>query len=192
VSALLGQAQAWVEEVHPHEAHLVRTLHWAIELDPAASEALRIAAVTHDIERAYPDESAGWESARDWDSPEYNRWHQDRCAEMVANWLSEHGADAGLIDDVRALVAVHEEGGWREADILQAADSLSFLETLVPLVVQWVETERATPERGAAKLRHSLERIAPALEPARALAAPLLEQALERLAAAKVRGRSAP
>ena len=60
-------------------------------LDPDASEALRIAAVTHDIERAFPDPEATWDSARDWDSPAYNRWHQDRCADLVARLAARAG-----------------------------------------------------------------------------------------------------
>ena len=51
-------------------------------------------------------------------------------------------------DEVEALVRVHEEGGWPEADLVQAADSLSFLETMVPLVVGWVQAGR-----GAARAR---------------------------------------
>ena len=58
--------------------------HWALELEPDASERLRIAAVLHDIERAFPDREATWDSARDWDSPAYNRWHQDRCADIAS------------------------------------------------------------------------------------------------------------
>ncbi len=39
----MEQARAWVEDVHPHARHLVRTLDWVVDLDPEASEALQIA-----------------------------------------------------------------------------------------------------------------------------------------------------
>jgi hypothetical protein len=52
VSAVLERAREWIAEVHPHARHLERSLDWLLELDPDASEAARIAAVTHDIERA--------------------------------------------------------------------------------------------------------------------------------------------
>jgi kynurenine formamidase len=169
----------WVEEVHPHARHLVRTLEWVAELDPEASEALQIAAVTHDIERAFPDPSVTWDSARDWNSAAYNRWHQDRCADLVGAWLRERGADPVLARETEALVRVHEDGGWPEADLLQAADSLSFLETMVPLVLTW--SERGYGDNAAAKLRHSLDRIAPDQTRARAAAAPLVERALVQL-----------
>ena len=170
-------------DVHPHARHLERTLDWLLELDPRASEAARIAAATHDVERAYPDAAAGWDSAVSWDSPEYNRWHQDRCADMVAAGLRERGADAELVRATEALVRVHEDGGWPEADRVQAADSLSFLETMVPAVAAWVSEGRAPRERAAGKLRHCVERISPGLPRARSLGEALLAPALSRLRA---------
>lgn len=179
MSALLEPARAWVRDVHPHARHLLATEHWVLELDADADEGLRLAAVLHDIERAFPDPRAEWDSARDWDSPEYTRWHQDRCAEIAGRWLREQGAPVPLVEEVDALVRVHEEGGWPEADVLQAADSLSFLQTMVPLVVGWVEQGRAPRERAAAKLQSSVTRMAPGMERARALAEPYLRAGLE-------------
>src|SRR3954469_2795168 len=102
MTEVLARAQSWISEVHPHARHLERTLDWLGELhphaargtrlgqlDPHASEATRIAAATHDIERAYPDGDSPWDSARDWDSVEYNRYHQDRCADMIGPGLLE-------------------------------------------------------------------------------------------------------
>jgi kynurenine formamidase len=172
VSVLAG-ARAWVESVHPHAPHLLRTEDYVLAIDPGASDALRIAAVLHDIERAFPDPDSPWNSARDWDSPEYNRWHQDRCADIAADWLRGE-PDA---EEIERLIRVHEEGGWRDADILQAADGLSFLDTMVPLVAGWPSKERA-----AAKLRSSIERMAPDMDRARELGAPLLAGALSQLA----------
>ncbi len=149
-----------------------------VTLAPAASERLRLAALVHDIERAFPDPSAGWDSARDWDSAAYNRWHQDRCADIASQWLRERRAPESLVEGVGRLIRVHEDGGWPEADLLQAADSLSFLETLVPLVLEWVESGRASRERASAKLQSSLDRMHPSLERARELAQPMLRDAL--------------
>jgi hypothetical protein len=183
-SALLPRARAWVGEVHPHARHLLRTESWVVELDPAAGEGLRLAAALHDIERAFPDPDDTWDSAQAWDAPEYNRWHQDRCAEIASDWLREQGAPETLVAEVDALIRVHEEGGWPEADLLQAADSLSFLETMTPLVVGWVDSGRAPRERAEAKVRHSFDRMAPGLQRARDLGAPYLEQALLEVAQA--------
>lgn len=185
MTELLNAARAWVAAVnHPHERHLLRTEHWLLEVDPEASERLRLAAVLHDIERAFPAPGTDWDSARDWDNPVYNRWHQDRCADIASKWLHEHGASAELVDGVDALVRVHEDGGWPEADLLQAADSLSFLDTLTPLTISWVQSGRATPERAKAKISSSLDRIDPSLERAVELARPMLDKALREVDAA--------
>ena len=186
MSALLRAAREWVvDSEHPHARHLLRTEDWAVELEPEAGEALRLASVLHDIERAFPDPDAPWDSARDWDSEAYNRWHQDRSARVAAEWLRARGAPAALVEEVERLILVHEDGGWPEADVLQAADSLSFLETLSPLVVGWVESGRSTRERGAAKIQSSLDRMSPRLTRARELAEPMLRDALEAVAAAR-------
>jgi hypothetical protein len=183
-SALLERAREWVAGVHPHAHHLERTHDWLLVIDPDATEAMRIAAAVHDIERAFPDPDAPWDSARDWDSQAYNRWHQDRCAEIAARWLRDQGAPEDLVGEVADLVRVHEDGGWREADLVQAADSLSFLETMVGLVVGWVESGRAPRASAEAKLRHSVQRMNPALTQARELAAPMYEAGLRELAEA--------
>ena len=188
MTELLDRATAWMAEVHPHFPHMQRTLDWAVELDPGASEAVRIAAVTHDAERAYPDNSPGWDSAVSWADPEYNRWHQERCARIVGDWLREQGSAPELTEEVERLVRVHEEGGWPEADIVQAADSLSFLETMLYLVAEWVQSGRTTRESAEGKARHSLERIAPGLTRAREEAAPMVHAALQRLAAVSTPG----
>ncbi len=181
---VLERAQEWMAEVHPHARHLERTLDWLLVLEPDASYAARIAAATHDIERAFSDSDAPWDSARDWDSAEYNRWHQDRCADMIGPGLRDRGASQELADEVAGIVRVHEDGGWRDADLVQAADSISFLETMVPLVIGWVESGRAPRERAEGKLRHSVERISADLPRAREIGAALLAPALSRLGAA--------
>jgi hypothetical protein len=182
VSSLLPAARAWVEEArHPHARHLLRTEDWVVELDADAPERVRLAAVLHDIERAFPDAGATWDSARDWDSAAYNRWHQDRSADIASRWLRDRGAPAELVEAVDRLIRVHEDGGWPEADLVQAADSISFLENLVPLVVGWVESGRVTRECGAAKVRSSLDRISPTLSRAREIAAPMVRDGLAAL-----------
>jgi hypothetical protein len=74
-------------------------------------------------------------------------------------------------------VLLHETGGTSEADVLQAADSLSFLETNP--AARWVREGRATPERAAEKLRAMHDRIS--LAGARRHARPLLETSLQAL-----------
>ena len=107
-TSVLERAHAWITEVHPHARHLERTVDWLLKLEPGASEATRIAAVTHDIERAYPVPPLG---RRDWDNPAYNRWHQDRCADIVATGLGERGAEEGLVRSRRSYVRTRTAAG---------------------------------------------------------------------------------
>ena len=181
MSGLEAHAQRWIEEVQPHARHLVRARDWAVALEPQAGEALRIAAVLHDVERAFPDPDCPWDPAGDWDHPGYLRWHQERAAGIAVRWLEERDAAPPLVDDVRRLILVHEEGGWHEADVLQAADSLSFLETLSGITVAWVR-RGIPPERAIDKLRFMASRIR--IDAARPHAEPLLERALADVDAA--------
>jgi hypothetical protein len=178
VSGLEERAQRWIEEIHPHALHLVRARDWVLAIDPDAGEGLRIAAVLHDVERAFPDASSSWDPAGDWNDPGYLRWHQERCARYAVAWLGEQGAPAGLVAEVQRLILVHEEGGWYAADVLQAADSLSFLETLTSITLAWVR-RGIDPAHARAKLQFLADRIT--IEAARADAEPLLARALQEL-----------
>lgn len=184
---LVARAAEWVEEVHPHARHLHRTLDWLLELDPQAGEALRLAAVAHDIERAFPGESeppAGEEGPV---SQAYERWHQDRSAELLAGWLREQAAPPALVEEVSDLVRVHEDGGSPDADLLQAADSLSFLEVQVELFVGLVAAGTLSRAQAERKLQRMYERIR--VPRARELAEPMLSRGLARLGGGGAEGR---
>jgi hypothetical protein len=157
--------------------HLVRTRDWLLELEPGASPALRLAALTHDIERHFPGGPAPEPG-----NPDYLAEHAERSARIVREWLLEHGAGEELAADVDALVAAHEVGGSAEADLLQAADSLSFLEVNRARPAAWVREGRCDAAEARARLREVFERIRP--ERARAAAKPLLERAERELEAA--------
>jgi hypothetical protein len=176
VSDLVQRARAWVADVHPHPRHLERTLDWLLVLDPEAGEGLRVAAVLHDIERAFPDDDDAYEPAADPSPHAYDEWHQRRCARIARGWLCEQAVPEELVEQVGALVAAHEVGGWPEADLLQAADSLSFLEVQVDLFRDFVRSGRLSRQEALLKLRFMLERISVAR--ARDLAAPLYAQAI--------------
>jgi hypothetical protein len=176
------QARTWVRSDHPHARHLERALDWLLELDPAAGDALRMAALLHDIERAYPDPTSPWSGARDWASDAYVHYHETRCAQYLAAWLLERGADPTVARDAVQLVLVHEEGGWPEADLLQAADSLSFIETMTPLIRGWIVHGDTTPQSALAKLEHMYERMR--VPAARELGRPLIEAAMAECRAA--------
>jgi hypothetical protein len=153
--------------------HLVRTRDWVVELDPGAGLALRLAGLTHDIERNFP----GGPSP-DVGDPDYKRVHAERSASIVRDWLASKDAPDELAAAVGRLVAAHETGGWREADLLQAADSLAFLEVNATRPAAWVRDGRCTPDDARARLRHMHDRIA--VTHARVPADALLEDAERR------------
>jgi hypothetical protein len=175
-------AASWVADTSPQTSHLLRTRDWALVVDPAASEAVRIAALLHDIDRGFPDPSRPFDPARDWNDPGYLRWHQDRSARIAGDWLAARGAGATLVADVRRIVAAHEDGGFPEADVVQAADSLSFLETMAEATADWVRNG-AEPANAEAKLTAMVTRIR--IPAARPDAERLLVRALARLPAAR-------
>lgn len=177
---LVAAADDWVGEVHPHVPHMRRTLDWLLILEPDAGIALQIAALTHDIERAFPA-SEPPPSRHDPTSPEYNDWHQARSARMVGEWLAARGAAPGLREEVVALIGSHEYGGWAAADLLQAADSLSFLEVQVDGFAQRVADGDLSAASAESKLRFMHDRVR--IPRARELADGMLTAGLARLAA---------
>src|SRR5215207_10150859 len=117
----------WVAAYRNAE-HLYRTLDWVVALEPEASQALRLAALTHDIERHFPGGPRADPRRVDWDDADYLRAHSERSASFVAQWLANRGTDEALVSSTVELVRAHELGRSRDADVLQGADSLSFLE----------------------------------------------------------------
>jgi hypothetical protein len=169
------RALDWIEP-YWNADHLVRTRDWLLELDPEASEALRLAALTHDMERHFPggpiQDLAVWPQ----DEGEYRRLHSERSAQIVGGWLEREGGRDELVRDVKRLIVAHESGGASDEDLVQAADSLSFLEVNPPVLAGWCTSGRAGKERAKAQAEYMFERIR--LAGARELARPLYEEAL--------------
>jgi hypothetical protein len=168
-------ALRWIKPYWNAE-HLVRTRDWALELDPNAGEALRLAALTHDMERHFPGGPTHNLSVEPEQAMQYRRLHSARSASIVAAWLRTEEADEALVADVERLIVAHEIGGEPDEDLLQAADSLSFLEVNRELVAGWFTSGRCSRERAKAQHRWMYERIR--LDRARELARPLYEEAI--------------
>jgi hypothetical protein len=183
-SALVEQARRWVVENYPYNRdHLLRALEWLDHLAPGAREAVRLATLTHDMERAFPGpDSPAMQSL---DDPVYERLHSERSARIVTEWLMAHGASEQLTCEVAALIVAHEVGGNHEADLVQAADRLSFLDTNVDLFLGFVESGRFSIDEVRTKFEHSYKRIR--VPDAKALALPLYERADARLASLATR-----
>jgi hypothetical protein len=179
---LKEEARQWVKDTYKNAEHLLKAEEWLLRLDPDASEAAIIATVTHDMERAFPgpdspkeDFSGGAIDRR------YYEAHAARSARIVSTFLQERGASADLIEKVEPLIRAHEDGGWPEANLVQAADSLSFLEVNVDLFLHFLQEPDAkwTRELVREKFRWMYERIQ--LTEAHKQATPLYNMAMQKL-----------
>jgi hypothetical protein len=160
-SDLLQRADAWVD-VYDNADHLRRTVDWLRVLEPNASLAVLLAGLTHDMERAYPgSDRIDFDARQGPADPAYCRQHGERSARYVSAWLREQGAPEDFIAQVAALVATHEFGGWPEADLLHAADSISYLEINVDLLLRWLpnRTCYVGPADARAKIHDTFDRI---------------------------------
>ena len=184
---LEARASEWIAPFSQAE-HLVRARDWVLELAPGASPELRFAALTHDIERHFPGGPQQDFATDEWDDPDYLFAHSTRSADIVQEWLeaAPEAPDESFIRGVRRLILLHELGGDADADLLQAADSLSFLETLQELVAGWVTHGRCPPEKADTKLRYMRDRIR--IARARELADGLYAEAADRLRKAGISG----
>lgn len=179
-SELMAAARQWVIDRYPYNReHLLRSLEWLDRIAPGQTEAVRLATLTHDMERAFPGPDQP-HSAQMVDAV-YERLHSERSARIVGDWLRERQVDASFTADVERLIVAHEVGGWPEADLVQAADSLSILDVNIDLFLGFVRSRRFTLPDVRAKFELSRDRIR--IPHLRALAAPMADRALDRLRA---------
>jgi hypothetical protein len=148
----------WLEPYYDRD-HQKRAGDWILALERPAPEPLVIGALTHDLERSVPGGPVLDKANMPWDDPEYNRRHTERSARVVADWLAERGACASFVEAVQQPIREHEFGGSREGDLMQAADSLSFLEVNGGLAASWVIRGECTEAKAREKLHWMYERM---------------------------------
>ncbi len=112
--------------------HSVNTLEWLLRFEPCADEALQIAALGHDIDRAVEENKVLRANFSDYD--DFKAAHAGHSAEMLVEILRQCGVeDRTLVDEIDRLVRVHEVGGDARSDLLVDADSLSYFDVNLPL-----------------------------------------------------------
>jgi hypothetical protein len=179
-SPLVAAAKQWVLEKYPYNSyHLLNSLEWLDRIAPESPEAVRLATLTHDMERAFPGPDQP--IPKSLVDPEYHAVHSARSARIVGEWLLAQGAGDPLTGHVEALIRVHEDGGWTEANLVQAADSLSFLDCNIDLFLGKVREEKWTAADVRIKFDYSYHRIQ--VPGAKELARPMLDRANARLSA---------
>lgn len=183
METLRDRAREWVHTNYPQGAqHLLQTEAWLQHLEPGASEELLLAALTHDMERAFPGpDSPSLDPKQGVDNPVYNIAHSERSARIVSAYLHEQGASQESIVQIARLIRAHEYGGDNDENLVQAADSLSFLEVNVDIFLDWMDAgdEKWNADAVHAKFTWMYERIQ--IPQARDLARPMYEHAIRKL-----------
>ena len=166
---------------HHAVPHLQRTAHWLGELKPDADEAFLIAALAHDVQRAFdapkgetkPPKPKGGFLDKD-----IMTHHMERGGEIMEEFLLKEGAAPEFAQRVRHLISRHEVGGDADQDFLKDMDSLSFLENNIDFFLTHVENA-ADKEEVRGKFTWMFERISS--EEVKKLTEPFYKTAIEKL-----------
>jgi len=122
--------------------HAENTVQWLLKIKPDADEALQIAALAHDIDRALKRKIKR-NDYEDYD--EFKAAHAKHSADILRDILEAHSVGSDIVDKACHLVLHHEVGGNPEADVLKDADSISYFDSNLPLYYGregWEETKR--------------------------------------------------
>ncbi len=125
----------------PH--HAENTFEWLLKLDPRADDALQIAALAHDIDRAVEARKVRRSDFDDYNS--FKAAHARNGALILREILGKCAVAISVTEESCRLVELHEIGGDPRSDLLRDVDSISFFEVNMPLYYQregWEETKR--------------------------------------------------
>ncbi len=123
--------------------HADNTLKWLLRLEPDANDALQLAALAHDIDRAIEKTKVKRADFDDYDA--FKAAHARNGAEILRPILTVCGVEHYIVDEACRLVEVHEVGGDYRSDLLKDADSISYFEVNLPFYYRregWNEAKR--------------------------------------------------
>ncbi len=132
--------------------HAVNTLAWVKKLRTDAGPTLALAALGHDIERAFPARRVRQADFADFDS--YKAAHSANSGRIIAQVLGESRLTDEELREIHEAVALHEFGGTERSNILKWADSLSFFDNNLELYAR-----RHTRDEIEARVRWGLRRL---------------------------------
>lgn len=133
--------------------HAELTLKWLLKLRTNADEALKIAALAHDIERAVTGITE--KDLEDYSKiHEFKKEHAKRSVKITLDMMKKHGYDEQTLQKVGHLIEAHEEGGDEEQTILMEADSLAYFDYNIPHYF-----ERYGKERTKEKIKFMYKRL---------------------------------
>ncbi len=110
--------------------HSENVLKWIIKLKSDADEALQIAALAHDIDRADGHKKVIRNNFSDYNK--FKSEHAKNSANILEDVLIKCHIKQSIIDESCRLVEQHEVGGDLSSDLLKDADSISFFEINMP------------------------------------------------------------
>jgi hypothetical protein len=126
-----------LEEILPNSPvreelmHSKLVLKWLLKLKSDADEALQIAALSHDIDRAISKITE--KDLKDYSKiHDFKKEHAIRSASYISEIMKKHNYSNEIINRVKHLVENHEVGGDEDTNILTDADSLAYFEYNIP------------------------------------------------------------
>ena len=114
--------------------HAENTLEWVLRLKPEADEALQLAALAHDIERANEVTKVKRADFENYDA--FKAAHAKHSTKILRQILQECQVDNSIVEEACRLVLYHEIGGDPGSDLLKDADSISFFDVNLPFYYQ--------------------------------------------------------
>lgn len=142
--------------------HLKRTVYWVKFLYPKASEELLVAAISHDIVRAFetPEYIDQFKNMKNrFTNSKYLKVHQDTSAKIMEEFLTTNNINKKIISTITELIKKHEVGGDIYQNILKDADSLSFFETSNKKFINMVKEGKESKEKVKEKFDWMYNRI---------------------------------
>jgi hypothetical protein len=130
-------------QVPEDPCHADNTFEWLLRLEPDASEALQLAALAHDIDRAIERIKVRRADFDNYDA--FKAAHARNSAEILRPILTACGVERNIVEEACRLVEFHEVGGDPGSDLLKDADGISYFDVNLPLYFQregWDETKR--------------------------------------------------
>ena len=171
--------------------HAENTLEWLLKLNPEANQALQIAALAHDIDRAVENQKVRRNDYDDYDA--FKAAHARNGARILREIMKEYGVSDSITEEACRLVTLHEVGGDHRSDLIKDADSTSYFEVNMPLYYQregWEETKRRCIW-GYRRLSTPMKRVVEDITYADALLTRLLKEAIRESSIKEVPSKAA-
>ena len=138
------------EVIHANLVH-----KWVLVLQPNADEALQIAALSHDMDRAITGITE--KDLKDYSQIEnFKSEHAKRSAKFISEILKKNNYSKEIVSKVAYLVSNHETGGDNESNTLMNADSIAYFENNISSYLK-----RNGLERTKSKIEFMYHRMSP-------------------------------